>query len=77
MTGPVIQGRAGRTPLPLCSPANYPVSGLPLSAVSFTFALLHAAPPQLHLCTASHLPLSGPQALVSSSEGFAFAYFLK
>ena len=34
MTGPVIRGRAGRTPLPLMPPGNHPVSGLPLSAVS-------------------------------------------
>jgi hypothetical protein len=26
MTGPVIHGRAGRPPLPLMPPANYPVS---------------------------------------------------
>jgi len=26
MTDPVIRGRAGRTPLPLMPPANYPVS---------------------------------------------------
>ena len=34
MTGPVILGRAGRKPLKGCTPANHPVSGLPLSYAS-------------------------------------------
>ena len=51
MTVPVIRGRAGRAPLPLMHPANYPVSGLPLSAASHicTFAQEHRS--DLHLCT--------------------------
>ena len=62
MTGPVIQGRAGRTPLPLCAPASHPVSGLPMSVVSFTFAPLHRS--SAPICTFA-LPLlpSCPQVL--------------
>ena len=60
MTGPVIRGRAGRTPLPLMPPANYPVSGLPLSAVS-------------HFCTFAQAagrfaPLHNPQARQHSTS---------
>ncbi len=38
MTGPVILGRAFRTALPRCTQTYYPVSGLPLSSVSFVRA---------------------------------------
>ena len=65
MTGPVILGRAGRTPLPLCCPANHPVSGLPLSAVSHlcTFARGSVAVAHLH-CV---LRLSGQLSLRASA----------
>ena len=58
MTGPVILGRAGRTPLPLMPPANYPVSGLPLSAVSHFCTFAQELRSDLHLCTVSLLTLS-------------------
>ena len=68
MTGPVIRGRAGRTPLPLMHLSK--LSGFPmlppLSPVSnfCTFAQEHRS--DLHFCTASLTP-SGPPVLVSSN----------
>ena len=38
----------------------------PRGSAALTFALLHAAPPQLHLCTASDSSRSGQLALCST-----------
>ena len=68
MTGPVILGRAGRKPLKGCTPANHPVSGLPLSYASPQLRDLAALLSTGQLVNVStHRALTGCVQAISSS----------